>query len=57
MEEKVLVKVLTQISNNETPTAAPDDDYLKGLKAIGFINMDWDITLTALGRKILNTLR
>lgn len=59
IEQKVLLNVLKAISQNsgDEYKIAPDDEYLKSLENIGFIELGWDNKLTELGRKILNNLQ
>lgn len=57
MEKKILYNVLRAIRNGGRGTdQAPDKEYIKGLEAIGAINNDWDVTLTALGHDMLKWL-
>ncbi len=57
LEEKVLFKVLDQISKNEHPFAAPDKEYLKSLENIGMIENGWDVRIKPLGIMVLNHFR
>ena len=52
-----MYNVLKSIGTGDEYKAAPDKEYLKALATAGIINMDWDNTLTSLGRTILGTLR
>lgn len=56
MEEKVLYKVLCQIARGESPTAAPDDQYVNALITLGMIKGGWDMELTTLGVFIMRNL-
>lgn len=57
MEEKVMYNVLRQIDKGETPTGAPDEEYVKALATIGLITNAWDLSLTSFGRSVLNYLQ
>lgn len=57
MQEKVLKNVLAKIGTGKEHDAAPDQEYLKALETIGFIEMGWDNSLTSLGRRFLNILQ
>lgn len=57
MEKKILFNVLREIRNGGTGlNSAPDEQYLRAMETLGFINLGWDKALTSFGVDTFNYL-